>query len=182
MSNTSEPPGKGEVALRWFTAFAALVAAAVSLIAYVFSTPLDFSNKVRSLTHGYSVSISQPKALENVNHWTDISGTAELDETWSLLVLVQTPDEMKYYFAGPGSVSVTEKGAWRLTKVPFGSQNVRLRPADLGKDYRIIALLIDEEGQRQVQEALAKKPPDDMWMSSLPHNAGKAVLRVHLAS
>ncbi|TDW19331.1 hypothetical protein [Kribbella kalugense] len=175
-------PSEGGRGLRWLTAIAAMIAAVVSISAYLFSTPQDMRNWATSITHGYKVKITSPRPHANVGRLVDIRGQADLDDEWSLVVLIQAPDELKYYFATTGSVSIDGKGQWSLTKLTFGSADPKARVGDINKDYKIYALLVDSEGQQQVQSALSRKAPDNEWMPALPHHAGKDVALVHLTA
>jgi hypothetical protein len=160
-------------------AIAAMIAAAATLLAYFISTPHDLNNWYRRTTHGYFVDIDEPKPNTSVGAKVDIKGRAELPSDWNLVVLVQTPDELRYYVSSGGAATVSDDHTWHLDGVAFGSEDPKQRRDDLNKDYKIVALLVDEEGQQQVQAALLKP---EQWMPNLPHHAAKAIRNVHLAS
>ncbi len=160
-------------------AFGAMIAAVVTLSAYVFSTPHDLSNSWQRTVHRYSVSIEKPENNASVGGTVNIRGTAKLPDDWNLVVLVQTPEELKYYITSGGAVTVDNNHNWHLHRVPFGSTDPKQHVNDLNKDYKIVAMLVDEEGQQQVEAGLSKRGE---WMSYLPHNAAMAVRKVHLTS
>lgn len=173
-------PGRIQSIILVIGAFAAMIAAGVSLIAYFFSSPTDFNNMWKRWRRGYSVSITEPTPNAKIDGGKAvIGGTAILPDEWSLIVLLQTPDELKYYIVGGGAVAVREGGRWSVPDVPIGSGN----QGDFHEDYKVVALLVDEKGQEQVQAAMADpKAGDAPWMANVPHNADKDIVRVHLVS
>ena len=171
-------PGRVQSIIQISGAFAAIIVAIVGLFAYFISSPIDLNNKARVLFGRYSVTIDAPVGDAAVGPLVNIKGKATLPSDWNLVVLVQTPGQLRYYVSSGGAITVTD-GGWTLPKVPFGSTDVKARPAELGKDYKIIALLLDEKGQEQVEAALSR--PGDSWLSSVPHNAAQDIVRVHLS-
>lgn len=157
-------------------AIAAMVAAIVALFAFVFSTPHELNNWWQVTVHGYSVTINKPNNNAAVGNVIEVQGTAKLPLDWDLVVLVQTPQEEKYYIVSDGSVTVSDSGTWHLSGVHIG--DAKLHALELNADYKIFALLVDEEGQQQVEAALSRP---GAWMANLPHSAAMAIRKVHLA-
>ncbi len=160
-------------------AIAAMVAAVVTLSAYVFSTPHDLNNWWQRNFHRYSVAIQNPENNTAVGSKITIRGTANLPSDWNLVVLIQTPDELKYYIIGGGAVTVYSDHTWHLNNIQIGSPDPKLHVRDLNRDYKILALLVDEEGQQQVEVGLSKP---GAWMPNLPHSVAMAIRTVHLTS
>jgi hypothetical protein len=162
-------------------AFAAMIAAAVTLSAYVFSNPHDFNLWRQRTFDGYSVTIDKPGNNAPVGGAIEVRGTAHLPPEWNLVVLVQTPDEQKYYIVSGGAVTVDNNHIWDLKSISIGSTNPKQHAQEvkLNQDYKIVALLVDEEGQLQVETGLSRP---GAWMPSLPHNAAMAIRKVHLSS
>ncbi|MGH3763632.1 MAG: hypothetical protein ACRDS0_24485 [Pseudonocardiaceae bacterium] len=173
-------PGPLSYVIQGITAVAAVIAAVATLLP---SFGLELSNMWQSTIQGYSVSITMPDRNAPLGKTANIEGTATLPDEWNLIVLLQTPGELKYYIVGGGAVTVRNDDHWVLPDVPFGSSDSNQRKNDLNKDYKIVAVLADEKGQGQVQAALADpKAGDAPFMTSIPHNAAKDIVRVHLTS
>lgn len=171
-------PDRVQNVIKTIGAIAAVIAAVVTLSAFVFSTPHDLNNWRQVTLDGYSVTINNPEDNAAVGNEIEIQGTAHLPLDWNLVVLVQTPQEQKYYIVSNGSVTVGNNGNWHLSGVSIGDP--RLHAQELNADYKIFALLVDEEGQQQL-EAVLSKPNPNPWVPSLPHSAAMAIRKVHLA-
>jgi hypothetical protein len=179
-ANQGEPRGAGRVQaslIQTIGAFAAMIAAVVTLSAYVFGTPHYLNNWWQRTIHGYSVTIEQPENNVSVGSAINIKGTANVPPEWNLVVLVQSPDELKYYITSGGAVTVDNNHTWHLDGVSMGSRDPKQHVKDLNKDYKIVALLVDEEGQQQVETGLSRP---GAWMPTLPHSVAMTVEKVHL--
>jgi hypothetical protein len=109
-------------------------------------------------------------------HLRMVQGTANLPPDWNLVVLVQTPQEQRYYIVSGGAVTVSDNNTWHINGVSIGE--AKLRAQELNVDYKIYALLVDQEGQQQVEAGLARP---GLWMPSLPESAAMTIRVVHLA-
>jgi hypothetical protein len=155
-------------------AFAAIIAAAVTLAAFVFSTPHNLNDWFQVTYHRYSVAIKQPQNNAGVGNKIEVRGTAKLPLDWNLVVLVQSPQDQRYYYQGNGSIFVDGQHNWQVM-VTIGSSSPGARASELNSDYKVYALIVDEQGQQQVEATLGKQ-----WTASLPHSATMAVIKVHL--
>lgn len=171
--------GPVQASIQIIGAIAAVIAAVITLSAYVFSTPHDLNNWWQRTINGYSVTIEQPENNKSVGSATNIKGTANVPPGWNLVVLVQSPDELKYYISSGGAVTVANDHTWHLNGVGIGSRDPKQHLKDLNKDYKIVALLVDEEGQLQVETGLSRP---GQWMPALPHNVAMTIEKVHVAS
>lgn len=166
---------------------ASLITAGIAFIGLVFATSGDFrnwwrcnvnidiSNNIRNAV--CSIDITEPQNNASIEGLLDIKGTARnIPGDWQLVVLTQSPDELKYYVTSGGAVKV-DNGTWHVDGARLGSGNSE----DVNKDYTIVALLLDGEGQRELQAVLAK--PDehgDFWISHLPHSVIGLARKVRL--
>jgi hypothetical protein len=171
--------GRIQTLIQTIGAFAAMITAVVASFAFIFSTPHDLNNWWQRTFHGYSVTINNPENNASVGGIIKLRGTANLPLDWNLVVLVQTPDEQKYYIVSGGAVTVDNRNNWHLNSISIGSTNARQHARDLNKDYKIITLLVDEEGQQQIETGLSRP---GAWMPNLPHNVAMAIRKVHLSS
>jgi hypothetical protein len=176
--------GKFDGLRDWITAIAAVGTAFIAVTALVFSTPADFRAAVEIHMHGYSVSIGYPRGGD-VRGGVQIRGRANIPVDWSLIVLVQTPDEFTYYLTSGGAVAINSDHTWTLGYEPLGSSNPQQRKNDINKPYRIYALVLDTQGQQQVQAAIAatiKSHAPSITLTALPHNVLQDIVVVNLRS
>jgi hypothetical protein len=166
-----------KVLLDIVTLIASVITTGILLGAFVFSTPANFNNWLHCSFKQCHLEITEPKPNTAVSTTIDIKGTAEnVPEGWQLVVLTQTPDELKYYITSGGALAIGTDRTWHINQTNLGAGDA----ADANKVYRIVALLIDEEGQRQLQAVLAKPDEKDHWLASLPRNGAKVIRDVTL--
>jgi hypothetical protein len=175
-----QQPGKVQAFVQILGAISAILVAVFALFAYVWSTPLDMNNWARCTFAGYSVHIDSPVDGDPVDSIITISGTATIPDDWTLVILVQTPAELRYYIAGNGAIKIV-KNEWQLNDVQLGASDVKLHQEDLQHVFKIVAVVLDAPGQEQVEAALTKKA-DGGWLSVLPHNAARDIRAVTLRS
>lgn len=173
-------PGKVQGALQILGAISAILVAILALFAYVWSTPVDMHNWTRTLFNGYGVEFDSPTDGAVVNSALTVSGTATLPSDWVLVLLVQSPSELRYYVAGDGAIKVVD-GHWQVDEVILGSSDPKQHQADLQHVFKMVAVLLDEQGQRQVEDALTREK-DPGWLETLPHSAAKDIRAVTLSS
>ncbi len=148
---------------------AAVWTALLATLAIAFSSPTHVRGWFNSNVpwHRYSVEISNPAQGQGIGYVQQVSGNANIPTEWALVVVTQTPDELKYYVTSAGAVAVT-KQRWtvegRFGTEAKGKEGAKLRAADLNKPYKIFALVLDPAGQIPIQQALAK----DGVLLSLP--------------
>lgn len=142
---------------------AAIWTALLATLAIAFSSPTHIRGWFNSHLpwHRYSVEITAPKQGQGIGYSQPITGKARLPAGWALVVVTETPAELKYHVTSGGAVAV-ENGRWTIPAT-FGTnpklkdkQGIPLRAGDLRKPYKIFALALDASGQTSVQQALAK--------------------------
>lgn len=182
---TDKKGGKGTFVAALVSALASVLTAVIALTAVTFASPADVRAEVKSRRRHVSVKIERPVDGEKINKKLHITGTVRLPNDWVLLVFVQTPEELKYYIAGDGAITVKPDGHWEIKPTLLGSKDPAERPDDLNKSYRIYAIIATREGQRQFLDLLAKVPEkekDAPWLPVLPHHSREDVHVVTLVA
>jgi hypothetical protein len=177
--------GKGTFVAALVSALASLLTAVIALTAVTYASPAEVRAEVKSRRRHVSVKIERPADGEEINKKLSITGTVRMPSDWVLLVFVQTPEELKYYVAGGGAITVKPDGHWEIQPQTLGSEDPAERPGDLNKSYKIYAVVATREGQRQFLDLLAKVPEkekDAPWLPVLPHHPREDIHTVALVA